>query len=109
MGYVLMQHIERLSRPVQAYRRWSDQIPGTYRESVLGKDAFPPDVTDCLGQLKHYRSLVPLAQFARKPIFQLTAADGAIGNHYYAVQEADTYFANLASILYSRMETLLAK
>jgi chromosome partitioning protein len=38
--------------------------------------------------LKHYRSLIPMGQEARKPIFQLTPADGAIGGHAQAVTEA---------------------
>lgn len=36
-GYILMQHTERLSRPVKAYKKWVDRIPSTYRESVMGQ------------------------------------------------------------------------
>ena len=36
--------------------------------------------------LKHYRSLMPMAIEARKPIFHLKSADGALGAHIYAVQ-----------------------
>ena len=45
-------------------------------------------VDDCIARLKHYRSLVPMAQEAHKPIFHLTTADGAIGNHAQAVEIA---------------------
>ncbi len=58
----------------------------------------------CLARLKHYRSLVPLAQEARKPIFQLTSADGAIGGHSYAVQEARGDFGTLAQRILDSME-----
>ena len=106
-GYILMQHSERLSRPVKAYKKWADRIPGTYTQSVL-KAGTPlaetlPD-PHCLARLKHYRSLVPMAQEARKPIFQLTAADGAIGNHSYAVIEARHQFTGLALAILHRLD-----
>lgn len=104
LGYILMQHIERLSRPVQAYKKWADQIPTTYANSVLNMGAQPAGFDACLGQLKHYRSLVPMAQSVRKPIFQLTSADGAIGNHFYAVQEARTHFHALATAILGRID-----
>ncbi len=34
-GYIVQQHIERLSRPVKAYNKWAERIPLVYRESVL--------------------------------------------------------------------------
>lgn len=108
-GYILMQHTERLSRPAKAYKRWADRIPSTYRESVLGlpfdKTRQPVD-GDCLSRLKHYRSLMPLGQEVRKPIFQLTAADGAIGSHTYAVKDAWSDFRVLAIAILSRIGQL---
>ena len=106
LGYVVQQHSERLSRPVKAYDRWAARIPGVYRESVLSDTTTPPALTDdplCLARLKHYRSLVPMAQEARKPIFHLTAADGAIGSHSYAVQEALKDFNSLAKSILDRI------
>lgn len=81
-GYVLQQHGVRLGRPVGAYQRWIDRIPGIYRTDVLGQDGDAPALDDdpnCLAQLKHYRSLIPMAQDARKPVFALKPADGAFG------------------------------
>lgn len=100
VGYVVMQHAVRLDRPVQAYGRWMDRIPGTYRTAVLGKRA-KSSVTmandpNCLATLKHFRSLMPLAQEARKPMFQLKVADGAIGGHAQAVQDCYRDFRALA-------------
>jgi hypothetical protein len=106
LGYLVQQHSERLSRPVKAYDRWAARIPGIYRESVLSDRSTPPPMADdpyCLARLKHYRSLVPMAQEARKPIFQLTAADGAIGSHSYGVQEARKDFYTLAQSILDRM------
>lgn len=104
-GYIVMQHADRLSRPVKAYKKWVDRIPVTYRESVLGAQATTAALaTDpqCLARLKHYRSLMPMAQEVRKPIFHLTSADGAIGSHAAAVRDAWSDFRALAVALLDR-------
>jgi len=54
------------------------------------------DDEQCLGLLKHYRSLMPMAQEARKPIFHLRPADGAIGAHLSAVKDAGRDFESVA-------------
>jgi chromosome partitioning protein len=82
VGFVLLQHAVRKDRPVKAYERWIKRIPAVYHEEILGESQettiVEPDPQQ-LASLKHYRSLMPLAQDARKPMFLLTAADGAIG------------------------------
>ena len=35
LGYVVMQAGMRLSRPVKAYQRWVDRMPGQYYQSLL--------------------------------------------------------------------------
>lgn len=103
VGYIALRHGVRLSRPVQAYTRWLDQIPAEFRRSVLddplGADTAPSIGSDpyCLAMLKNYNSLMPLAQEARKPIFFLKSADGAIGAHANAVQSAYGDFKTLAA------------
>jgi len=99
IGYLVMQHSTRLDRPVQAYEKWIARMPSVYREAVLGETPgdVPPAVSDpnCFTLLKHYRSLMPMAQEARKPIFFLKAADGALGAHIHAVQDAYRDFESL--------------
>lgn len=105
-GYVVQQHTERLSRPVKAYNKWAARIPAVYRESVLDTplENIPLESDPhCLARLKHYRSLVPMAQEVRKPIFHLTTADGAIGSHSYAVTEARYDFMALAQTILGRI------
>jgi cellulose biosynthesis protein BcsQ len=109
VGYVVMQHMDRLSRPVKAYKKWVDRIPTTYRESVLGLPGTAPllgDDGNCLARLKHYRSLMPMAQEVRKPIFHLTSADGAIGAHASAVRDAWSDFKSLAVAILDRIGLL---
>ena len=99
-GYVVLQHAVRLDRPVKAYGRWMARIPEEYRRSVLDKRASgTPEInTDpsFIATLKYYRSLMPLAQEARKPMFSLKPADGAIGGHMAAVQDCCRDFRDLA-------------
>ena len=102
-GYILMQHDIRLDRPVKAYGKWMARIPSVYRESVMDESAevVPPLNQDpyCLSTLKHYRSLMPMAMEARKPIFFLKPADGAIGAHMYSAQRCYTDFKKLAGAI----------
>lgn len=107
-GYVVQQHGVYLSRPVKAYDRWVNRIPTEYRRSVLDEVEAPADLRaradpHCLATLKHFRSLMPLAQEARKPIFALTAADGAIGSHAAGAREAYQQFRALALKLLERV------
>jgi cellulose biosynthesis protein BcsQ len=100
MGYVVHQHSVRLNRPVKAYDRWLNRIPSVYRTSILDQPAdesvLPSNDPCSLATLKHYRSLIPMGQEANKPIFELTPADGAIGNHASAVRDAHKDFHDLA-------------
>lgn len=98
-GYVVTQHAVRLDRPVMAYARWTGRIPSAYRESVLQEGSVDFAVEEdpcCLALLKHYRSLMPLAMEARKPMFHLKPADGAIGGHTASVQDCHKDFLLLA-------------
>jgi cellulose biosynthesis protein BcsQ len=99
VGYVIMQHSTRLDRPAKAYAKWASRIPTVYREKVLAGSAagtlFDSD-NNQLHMIKHYRSLMPMAMEARKPIFHLKPADGAIGAHMEAVQECRKDFEQLA-------------
>lgn len=104
-GYVFMQHFARDRRPIKSYDRWMQRIPREYRTSVLG-DLDTPDVLvsadkHCLASLKHYHSLMPMAMEARKPMFLLKPADGAIGAHTYAVQACRQDFEQLADTIAS--------
>lgn len=112
VGYIVMQHSVRLDRPVKAYDRWIERIPDVYRNAVLGQpgesNISVGDDPHCLALLKHYRSLMPLAQEAHKPMFHLKPADGAIGAHVMAVRGAKQDFDNLAKEIARRTEINLS-
>ena len=97
IGYVVLQHAaKKANEPAKAYHRWIERFPKAYHEELL-EDAAPdgPD-PDRLALLRHFRSLLPLSLEARKPVFDLKAADGAIGSHAATAKDAYQAFAELA-------------
>ncbi len=111
VGYIVQQHSVRLGRPVRAYDKWIERMPGEYAKNLMGKAESPyPEKPESdensLATVKHYRSLVPMAQEARKPIFKLTPADGAMGSHAAAAVAARTDFRDLAEKIMGRINLL---
>ncbi len=109
IGYVVQQHSVRLGRPVKAYDKWVNRMPSEYARNLLGDNKGPfaetpeKDKAHALAIVKHYRSLVPMAQEARKPIFHLASADGAIGSHAAAANAARQDFKELAEKIMARI------
>jgi chromosome partitioning protein len=108
IGYIVLQHAIREDRTVKSYEKWIARIPSAYRDFVLGNgDDNISSVTsdpNCLALLKHYRSLMPMAHEARKPIFFLKPADGALGAHASAVKNVYKDFESLATNIAERTE-----
>lgn len=103
IGYVLMQHAERLGRPTKAYAKWQARLPVAYRESVLGEKADAGQGNgNQIQRIKHYRSLMPMAMEARKPMFSLRSADGAIGAHQASVRQCHNDFSQLTTAIAER-------
>jgi cellulose biosynthesis protein BcsQ len=104
LGYIIMQHAIRDNRPVKAYSRWIEQIPIVYQEHVLGRPENESKPSGRLGLIKHYRSLMPMAQEARKPIFLLRSADGAIGAHSKSVSDCYMDFKKLSEAIIQKSD-----
>ena len=100
IGYVVSRYSIFARGPVKAYKKWLDRAPHIYRTSVLDEPDDPlveiDDDPHKLATLKDYRSLMPMAQESRKPMFLLRPADGAIGGHQTAVFECRRDFEKLA-------------
>jgi cellulose biosynthesis protein BcsQ len=106
LGYVVSRYTIFADGPVRAYKRWLDKAPSIYRSAVEDSKV-PPSLTIDLddrriAQLKDYRSLMAMAQEARKPMFLLRSADGAIGGHQTAVRECGRDFEALAREIWRR-------
>lgn len=112
LGYIVQQHVVHSDRPVKAYQRWMREIPIHFARDVLMEDVedvVPVDVHEdprCLGFLRHFASLVPLAQEARKPLFDLKHADGILGSQFQTVASAYKAFAELATAIGARLDAL---
>jgi cellulose biosynthesis protein BcsQ len=109
LGYVIMQPTMRLDRPVKAYRRWLDRIPSVFATAVLGIEEFDPsDRSYEIATIKNYQSLMPLAHDARKPMFDLRSADGALGSTQAYVQKCYQDFEDLSRTLLNRIAEVSA-
>jgi len=108
IGYIVLLPQVRYDRPVKAYNRWMAEIPNVYREALLnepGDDNISVSADPhCVALLKNYQTLMPMATDARKPLFHLKPADGAIGAYGLAAKKADLEFASLARAIASRID-----
>ncbi len=105
IGYIAMQHTAKESRPVKSYLKWSNRIPRTYKKFVLKQPSndlieIEKDA-NCLGMLRHYHSLMPMAMEVQKPIFLLRPAEGAMGVHFQAVKRVYEEFAEVTNRIIS--------
>lgn len=110
LGYVVSRHSVLAGGAVKAFQRWIDRMPSVYRRSFgipdSGERVEVSSDEFCLAQLKDFRSLMPMAQEAKKPMFLLRPADGAIGGHQGAVRQAYLDFQALAERILERIELL---
>ncbi|MDI9338637.1 MAG: AAA family ATPase, partial [Alphaproteobacteria bacterium] len=101
IGYIVMQHVTTEGRPVFSYKKWADKIPSVFRKSFLIDNHTENKNIDedpyCIALIKHYRSLMAMAQEVRKPIFLLKPSDGAIGAHFNAVKQVYKDFYDMTN------------
>ena len=111
VGYVILQQGVRFDRPAKDFQRWIERILHIYNSEVVQKQdeiiSTPASDPNRLALLKHYQSLMPMAQESHKPIFHLKPADGAIGSHIAAVKNVYWDFKDLAQKVASRTGLLL--
>lgn len=108
LGYIVQQHLARVDRPVSGYAKWAEQIPNVYRRHVLAQAELTTamsfaDDPNCIFTLKHMASLAPIAQLARKPMFDLKQADGVGGGQLQAVVRCRDDFETLTARLVGRL------
>lgn len=111
IGYVVQQHLARVDRFPTGYQRWASMIPYYFHHYVLGEEAPSRDMTieeddQCLALIKHYASLVPIAQQAGKPLFDLRQADGIGGGQLQTVARFRKEFGTIVERIAQRLEAL---
>ena len=113
LGYVVQKPGVRLDRPASSYGRWMARIPDEYGSAVMGtkvgRDLLVESDPQCLALLEHYHGLLPMAMEARKPLFLLRPADGAIGAHMSGVTRAYRDFDGLARRIDERIAALAGR
>lgn len=108
VGYVVMQPNMYGGKVTRAYDKWFRRIPKEFAEHIAQVPSARRSVAAdpaSFGVVRHYRSLMALAHEARKPIFHLQAADGALGAHATAAQEAGKDFRRIARALVKRVDS----
>jgi chromosome partitioning protein len=107
VGYVVQQHLARKDQAVKGYAKWAESIPSTFRHEVLGRvddeDVSVDEDPYCLALIRHFASLVPIAQQARKPMFDLKQSDGIGGGQIQAVARCRREFEALVQRLVQRI------
>ena len=107
LGYITMRYNIRKNRPAVSFENWIGRMPKAFRtlmerqseeDIAVEKDSFR------LATLKDYFSLMAMAQEARKPMFELTPADGVVGGHIEAVSRCREDFESLARKIIDRIE-----
>jgi chromosome partitioning protein len=108
LGYVVSRFSIYAGERAMHFRRWIDRVPKIFHRDVLRDDAMYNGSIDedpaRLAWLKDYRSLMPMAMEANKPIFRLKPADGAIGGHQAAVTGAYDDFSSLVDGIIEALE-----
>ncbi len=100
LGCVIQQNSLRLDRSESDGKLWLERVSQIYNNhsasSTNRLSIGSTDNWDCLAILKNYQGLIPMALTARKAMFQLKPADGAIGAYSEAVREVYDNFRLLA-------------
>ena len=105
LGYILQQFNVYRKRKTKAYQNWGDLIPEYIekyliapltQENLSGLSLVAKADNYKIADFKNYHSLIPLAQEAQKPVFELTNKDGVIGGHYQYVEGCLKEFKDIA-------------
>jgi cellulose biosynthesis protein BcsQ len=95
-GYVLQLFNIYRQRPTKAWEEWTRQVPNHIHQYVVtpltntempGITLVVPLSDYQIGEVKNYHSLIPMAQAALKPVFELGSSDGVVGAHQNVVAE----------------------
>lgn len=100
-GYIVEQFNVYRSRPTKAWQKWETEIPDYINKFIIDPLIEHDMVNGVnknykLGEIKNFNTLIPMAQSALKPIFELRHEDGVIGEHHKYVKGCAIAFDELA-------------
>lgn len=105
LGYVTQQYISKMDgsgerRAVDAFEKIMKKVAPTIEANFI--ECLQPSykqIEYLLGTIPNLYSLIPMSQFARRPIFALRAKDGVRGAHFNKVRESEELFKTIAERL----------
>jgi cellulose biosynthesis protein BcsQ len=111
-GYVTQQYKARTDGlgglvAVKAYERIMKKVAPVIKTNFV--DKLQPDFSKLkyqLGTIPNLFSLIPMAQFARRPIFALRSSDGVRGAHFSKVKESYDLFESIAERFEANLQSL---
>jgi chromosome partitioning protein len=108
LGYVLTNLSPFRNGLTRAQSEWASRVPEAFARHVMLDADFAAESNsdpNRIGLIKNYPSLILLADDARKPMFKLTPADGAIGAHAAAVIKCYLDFKELTLDILKRTQS----
>lgn len=107
IGYIVTHSVTRLDFLGASGASNLKQLSIAYRKSILvaleGQEAAEMLHPDLLGIVKRQSVLMPMALTARKPVFDLTPDDGAVGNDLADVQACREEYKRLCHTIAQRV------
>jgi len=106
-GYILQQFNIYRAKKAKAWEKWEQEIP-EYIEKYVVNPLIEVEANLAindnlkLGDFKNYHSLIPMAQSALKPIFELRSSDGVVGRHHEYVANCYNEFKRQAEEIIKR-------
>lgn len=111
-GYITQQYKAKTDAAgdqvaVKAYEKIMKRVKPVIRENFVKKLQPSYDAIDYqIGTIPNLYSLIPMSQFARRPIFKLRSSDGVRGAHFTKVREAGDLFLEIAEKFENNLEAL---
>jgi chromosome partitioning protein len=106
LGYLSQQFSVYRKQPAAAFKNWLDKVPGAYAAGVCqplaGVGIASPPGDQELDKIPNYFGLIPLAQEARKAMFELTGAE-ARGAQYTKATETRATFEGIGQAILERV------
>ncbi|UFS74337.1 ParA family protein [Tardiphaga sp. 37S4] len=111
-GYVTQQYKAKTDGlggtvAVNAYERIMKKVAPIIKANFV--DKLQPKSSKLkyqLGTIPNLHSLIPMAQFARRPIFALRSSDGVRGAHFSKVKEAYDLFEGISDLFEKNLQSL---
>ncbi len=104
-GYIVMQYTAKESRIVKSYLKWVNRIPYFYSKYVLNNNQLSSQTVEeddnCIGLLKHYRSLAPMLMEATQAYIYTQTSRWGNWLPVYAVQKCYDDFKTLTEKIVS--------